>query len=145
MSMSDRLAIMRDGAVQQIGTPEEVYDAPTNPFVADFIGDANTFEGTVSKTDDGATLTADGYTLALPDTDVTGEATVVVRPERVTLHRDLEAGLEVRVTNKEYHGSHTRYIAEAPDGRDIHVEADDSSYEIGDEAAISVEEMRVFA
>ena len=143
MSMSDRLAIMRDGAIQQIGTPEEVYDSPSNPFVADFIGDANVFSGTLSSQGGAATLSTDGFSLDIPNTDATGDATVIVRPERVRLRDDGE-GLGVSIVNKEYHGSYTRYIAETPDGREIQIESDATGFDIGASASVTVENAKVF-
>jgi len=49
MALSDCMAVLRDGEVQQIGTPEEVYECPRNRFVADFVGTSNFFEGTVLR------------------------------------------------------------------------------------------------
>jgi spermidine/putrescine transport system ATP-binding protein len=49
MSISDRIAIMNNGRIEQIGTPREIYEAPCNNFVAAFIGDSNFFEGSLSK------------------------------------------------------------------------------------------------
>lgn len=56
LTMSDRIAIMNGGVLEQIGTPEEIYDRPKTKFVADFIGESNIFEGLVSKVE-GSTLT----------------------------------------------------------------------------------------
>jgi spermidine/putrescine ABC transporter ATP-binding subunit len=83
MSMGDRLAVLKDGKMQQVGTPREVYRTPANAFVADFIGTANFFTGTVS--DDGASLhTESGLHLGctgLPS----GRQNILVRPEAVRL------------------------------------------------------------
>ncbi len=49
LSMSDRVIVMREGAMEQVGTPREVYESPTNLFVAAFVGEANIFEGSVLK------------------------------------------------------------------------------------------------
>jgi ABC-type Fe3+/spermidine/putrescine transport system ATPase subunit len=143
MSMSDRLAIMRDGTIQQIGSPEEVYDSPANPFVADFIGDANVFTGTIASQGDTTTLSGDGFSLELPSADATGDATVIVRPERVRLRDDGE-GLGVNIVNKEYHGSYTRYLAETSDGREVQIESDEAGFEIGASASVTVEDAKVF-
>lgn len=51
LSLSDRIAVMHDGMIEQIGTPSEIYDHPQTPFVADFIGDTNLFQGSVAQTD----------------------------------------------------------------------------------------------
>lgn len=144
MSMSDRIAIMRAGEIQQVGTPEEVYDAPANPFVADFIGDANVFTGEITQNGGAATISGEGYSIRLPDTDATGAATVIVRPERIRLHEGGDQDLDVSITNKEYHGSYTRYVGEGPDGREIHVESSDATFETGDAASIAVEDAIVF-
>ena len=47
--MCDRIVIMNEGAIEQIGTPQEVYDHPANPFVYDFLGSVNVFEGRVEE------------------------------------------------------------------------------------------------
>jgi spermidine/putrescine transport system ATP-binding protein len=68
LSMSDTIGIMKDGKVVQFGTPEELYDAPVNRYVADFVGESNFFSGAVSACDDsGATITtASGLSLQAP-------------------------------------------------------------------------------
>jgi ABC-type Fe3+/spermidine/putrescine transport system ATPase subunit len=145
MSMSDRLAIMREGEIQQVGTPEEVYDSPANPFVADFIGDANVFNGTITNENGTSTLSNDDISIGLPDTDVSGEATVVVRPEQITLSENGSGGARIRLINKEYHGSYTRYIGEGPDGQEIQIESDDRSFEIGDNVSVAIRDARIFS
>jgi spermidine/putrescine transport system ATP-binding protein len=86
LTMSDRLAVMRDGLVQQVGAPEAVYSAPRTAYVAGFLGSANVL--------DVAVLDADGSPVAcrlgaLPLTAVgdarRGPGKVIVRPERITL------------------------------------------------------------
>ncbi len=49
MDVADRVVIMNEGKIEQIGTPEEVYDHPENPFVYDFLGSVNLFKGNVHK------------------------------------------------------------------------------------------------
>ena len=83
MSMGDRLAVLKDGQMQQVGTPREVYRAPANAFVADFIGTANFFTGTVAA--DGASLqTESGLNLACHDLPA-GKQNILVRPEAIRL------------------------------------------------------------
>ncbi|MCK9170308.1 MAG: ABC transporter ATP-binding protein, partial [Treponema sp.] len=50
--MSDHIVVMNEGRIEQVGTPDEIYDHPVSQFVADFIGESNTFEAVVSKKDD---------------------------------------------------------------------------------------------
>jgi len=84
MAMADRLVVMHEGRVQQIGTPETVHAEPANPFVARFIGGSNILEGRLT----------DGRRLALPDNTSlslasryadSGKATLAVRPDSVHL------------------------------------------------------------
>jgi sulfate transport system ATP-binding protein len=49
LEVSDRVAILRAGKIEQIGTPEEIYDHPASPFVYDFLGNVNLFSGRVSE------------------------------------------------------------------------------------------------
>jgi spermidine/putrescine transport system ATP-binding protein len=51
LSLSDRIAVMRAGKIEQIGTPTEIYEYPRTPFVADFIGDTNLFKGRLEAAD----------------------------------------------------------------------------------------------
>jgi putative spermidine/putrescine transport system ATP-binding protein len=82
LAVSDRMAIMHDGKVQQVGTPEALYERPANLFVADFLGKMNFFPGQLQGTtrfvtDKGAALAVDGAT--------PGATRVGVRPERIVL------------------------------------------------------------
>ena len=83
MSVADRIAVMRRGRIEQLGTPVEVYDTPATPFVASFIGTANRLPCTATA--DGAQLAA-GVTLTLPHKLAPGSAAVLsVRPEQLQL------------------------------------------------------------
>jgi len=88
MTMSDRIAIMLAGDLQQFAPPQEVYRAPANRFVASFIGtpSMNLVDGQLSRTEAGWHFTAPGLTLPVPaliDTAVPGDACLGVRPEHV--------------------------------------------------------------
>ena len=94
LSLSDRIAVMRDGAVEQIGTPSEIYDFPRTPFVADFIGDTNLLHGTVDfadrhilrvKTQEGLTVLAKRTPQVPEDAK---RIVVSVRPEKIHLSQD---------------------------------------------------------
>lgn len=64
LTMSDRIAIMHDGVLEQIGTPKEIYEAPASKFVATFIGETNLFEGMVSAdTPDGLEISLESGTI----------------------------------------------------------------------------------
>jgi putative spermidine/putrescine transport system ATP-binding protein len=89
LAMSDRIAVMNGGRVEQIGTPVEIYDQPQTRFVADFIGDTNIFRGQRITMDHGAGLAADnGLVLALPESAAAADnamLSVALRPEKIHL------------------------------------------------------------
>ncbi len=82
LSIADRVAVMNEGRIAQIGRPDEIYDRPTNRFVAGFVGQANFLEGTA--TDDGAVMTPIGRLVHAEAGIRAGKRyTVLVRPEAV--------------------------------------------------------------
>ena len=85
LEVSDRVAILRDGRIEQIGTPEEIYDHPASPFVYDFLGNVNLFSGRVK---DGA-MVIGGTEFAAPDTtgEVDSAAVAFVRPHDIRVTR----------------------------------------------------------
>jgi spermidine/putrescine transport system ATP-binding protein len=87
LTMSDRIAVMRDGQILQIGTPKEIYDKPTHRFVADFIGDINILEAQVEGTEGDQTRVRlkDGTTMLARSTgaDTQGHCAVALRPESI--------------------------------------------------------------
>ncbi|MEM2355779.1 MAG: ABC transporter ATP-binding protein [Candidatus Bathyarchaeia archaeon] len=92
LSISDRVVVMRDGVIEQVGTPEEIYFRPATSFVAFFVGTMNFFSGITAQLKDSIGLWFNNRFLMLPkDTvvPVKTELTVGVRPERITLFTDL--------------------------------------------------------
>ena len=88
LSMSDRVAVMSNGRIEQIGTPSEVYEDPATVFVADFLGISNLMDGAVVGACDGGCTVAIGdfrLTAGCGDTTARGPVKVVARPERLTL------------------------------------------------------------
>ncbi|HEY1285451.1 MAG TPA: ABC transporter ATP-binding protein [Solirubrobacterales bacterium] len=93
LSMSDRIAVMNEGRVDQIGTPREVYESPATLFVADFLGVANMMSvEAVGAAARGCSVRVGEFVLeaGCGDVEARGEATVVVRPERLEV-RDRDA------------------------------------------------------
>jgi len=94
MTLSSRIAVMDKGEFQQVGTPKEIYEFPTNRFVADFIGTINTFQAVVTVVDDeqikaysdeaGETLTALGRQLV----EVGQTVEIAVRPEKIFVSKE---------------------------------------------------------
>jgi putrescine transport system ATP-binding protein len=88
MTMSSRIAVMKEGRIEQIGAPREIYEFPRSRFVADFIGTANLFDGTMVA---GALAVPElGRTLDCGGTDLPAgsHAAVMVRPEKMTISRE---------------------------------------------------------
>ena len=89
LAMSDAIAVMRDGKLEQVGSPREIYAAPTSTFVADFLGAANLIEGVVRVVADGVySVETAGGTLQAPSSmniKAGSHVTVVVRPEQVMI------------------------------------------------------------
>ncbi|WP_315782480.1 ABC transporter ATP-binding protein [Bradyrhizobium sp. SZCCHNPS1003] len=89
LAMSDRIAVMNAGRIEQIGTPVEIYDQPRTRFVADFIGDTNIFRGQRVTLDNGVGIAAgNGLVLALADTVAAAEGevlSVALRPEKISV------------------------------------------------------------
>lgn len=88
--LSDRIAVMNAGRIEQLGTPHEIYERPANRFVADFIGISNLFSGRVEAVERGVAgvRTADGKLILSGSSSVPAsgaDATVLVRPERVSI------------------------------------------------------------
>ncbi|WP_137288455.1 ABC transporter ATP-binding protein [Natronorubrum halophilum] len=107
LALSDRLAVMNDGGIEQVATPREIYHEPATRFVAEFVGDNNVFDGTVVARDGDRTRVAvDGTELEL--TGVPADATrVSVCIRAAALARDAEENrLSVSVETSEFRGEH---------------------------------------
>ncbi|WP_428030965.1 ABC transporter ATP-binding protein [Ancylobacter sp.] len=121
LTLSDRVAVMNNGRIEQVGTPKEVYEHPATRFVASFIGTSNFFHGRVTRREAGGYLvtTGDGLTLALDGTPpANGQATIALRPESVRIVPATgEAGpnaARMTVEQVVYHGISTHYYLRRP-------------------------------
>jgi spermidine/putrescine transport system ATP-binding protein len=128
LTMSDRIAVMSDGKVEQIGTPTEIYDTPASVFVAGFIGQANLWPAKVHSRDgDAAVVDALGAGPFQGTCHVAevapGDGVLMVRPERVSISiSELPAGtcqVRARVTDLTFQGPVVRLVLDAPDGSPI--------------------------
>jgi spermidine/putrescine transport system ATP-binding protein len=129
LSMSDSIAIMRDGRIVQNGSPQELYDAPANRYVADFVGESNFLAGLVAEADgDGAAITLPGGATLRARWSMGGgrlaagaAGVVAVRPEVIGLWqagaapRDLDFTREGEVHNRIYLGDHTEFSLHVPE------------------------------
>jgi spermidine/putrescine transport system ATP-binding protein len=146
LAMSDRIAVMHDGVVEQLGEPEEIYEHPVKPFVAGFIGISNLLPATVEN--GGVRLAGPGVLVAAPVPDGVAPGTEVhlsVRPEKLVVE-ELEAGMaqvEGTVAERVYMGTVTQLIVElAPGSRVVALEQNtararpDDRWELGDRVHI---------
>ena len=107
LSMGDRLAVMREGRIEQEGSPEELYFSPRTPFVASFLGGANLWTGILHHGPEGPWVESQGIRLRVESVDLPEgeEVLLFFRPE------DVEPGegpLEVEVSEAEFRGDHWR-------------------------------------
>ena len=106
---SDRIAVLHDGVVQQVGSPMGLYDHPANLFVAQFLGTANVLEGQVSREGNEILFKDDdGLTLTLTDSGAEGHKSIVFRPQNVTLS-DQQGDIHGEVRLREFLGNIVRY------------------------------------
>ncbi len=116
LAVADRVAVMRAGNIEQIGTPEELYRAPATDFVAEFVGISNRLDGVVS----GGSVTVLGQRLPLVRADVAdGPVGVFLRPEDISL---APAGIPATVVTTSFLGSLRRTFVRLDDGAVISVQ-----------------------
>jgi spermidine/putrescine ABC transporter ATP-binding subunit len=120
LALSDRIVVMSNGRIEQIGQPREIYERPANTFVADFIGSSNLIDAAIVQADADATIirTDHGLTLrAAPTTSAVGDRVVVmVRPERVRLIAQGECASDNRLSARIREATYL--------GQDFHLQLD---------------------
>lgn len=109
LAVSDEIVVMRNAAIAQMGTPRQLYDAPNDRFVADFIGEANLLACNIISVDgDMATIEIEGYRHTLPSRGLSpGAATIAVRPSRLVI--DAGDGVPATVAKATYVGVRMEY------------------------------------
>ena len=137
LTLSDRVAVMRNGVVEQVGAPREIYDRPRTEFVAGFLGASNFLDGTVVQREGASAVveTAAGRTALLADAPVGTRVRVAVRPERVRMQRDGAAGLPARIRDIVYRGPVTHFYLDSAAGALVCYQqaADAGAWSVGDE------------
>jgi spermidine/putrescine transport system ATP-binding protein len=149
LTMSDRLVVMNEGRVEQLGTPREIYEQPHTRFVAGFIGTSNIFTGRVAGVADGAALldAGPGERVVVPvrgAAHVRDSLDITVRPEKIVLAREAPAegcALRGKVAEVVYLGTSTNYTVSTASGTNMVVfrqnaSSSDSPVERGDDVWI---------
>ena len=119
LSLSDRVAVIHNGRLQQLATPQQIYECPANPFVADFIGVANILDGTIAPGLGGPIAQVGELRLPLENGVVTptGASKLSLRPEHIRLLSIKEPGaLAANVTGVVYLGTSTHYSVQLVGG-----------------------------
>ena len=168
LTMSDRLAVMNDGRIEQVGPPREVYDEPANAYVADFLGVSNLLEAIVEPGSNGTAIVSMGdfrLQAAAGATDASGDAKVTIRPERIRVtprFGDGRGAAEVAPSARDnslpgmvervvFTGSSTQIIVRLAPGGIVQAllqnEGDDLPYEQGTPVTVAMppEALRVLA
>lgn len=157
LTMSDRIAVMSNGKILQLGDPRDIYERPNNRFVADFIGEINMLRGTLDRVDGReavVVLPGVGQIRAIGEGvdkigTISSPVDVIVRPERMSLHHPeqlhadhaAENRLDGTIVDAIYLGTHTQFVVRFADGQDstVHLQnnsAREASFRLGDPAAI---------
>ena len=127
MAVSDRIAVMNQGDIQQVGTPKAIYQRPANLFVATFIGRSNILPGTLKMQGGKCVLCFDaGFEVemhnVLPEQQKQQRVQISVRPEEFVLSTSQEAGgLKATVDSSVFLGLNTHYFAHTDEGERIEI------------------------
>lgn len=122
MAVSDRIAVMKGGNIQHVGTPKNIYQRPANLFVATFIGRTNVIDGTIS-TGDKNILTINQYDIEidnLKEKSINGPVKVSIRPEEFIITTDTK-GIKVTVDNSVFLGLNTHYFVHTDNGTKLEI------------------------
>lgn len=145
MAISDRIGVMKDGILQHIGTPQNIYQRPANKFVSTFIGRTNIFTGNLVKKDSLNHLIIGTAEFPIEhvrkDIDTTAMVLVSVRPEEFVIHREKGKGIRAIVDDCIFLGLNTHYFMHLDTGESaeaIEESSFDNFIESGTEISLSV-------
>ena len=125
LAVSDRIAVMHNGKIQQIGTPKQVYQRPTNLFVSTFVGLSNVLDGNIVKEGTTVAIKVDNY--ILPMSNIVADAAngqaikVSIRPEEFDIDTTCSQGLPATIKSSVFLGVSTHYFVELANGKEAEV------------------------
>lgn len=128
LTMSDRIAVMHDGIIDQLASPTEIYEHPATKFVATFIGETNIYDGCITRIEDGiAAMTLENGAVSVKcpeDFSLLEYATISVRPEKMKFAASPVEGFELEAQVKDYIyvGSVLKCIVSLPNGNELKIE-----------------------
>jgi spermidine/putrescine transport system ATP-binding protein len=140
MTLSDRIAVMNEGRIEQLGSPEEIYRDPATEFVASFIGDTNLFDANVVERDGESVARIGGENgFGVPAPEKSGLVRVSIRPEDFSLgETGIVSGV---VTERYFQGDQTNYIVEpdaAIDDIQVVIQGHDTAVDTGEHTSLQV-------
>ena len=139
LTMSDRIIVMKRGLIQQIGTPEDIYNEPVNAFVADFIGESNIYNGTMVGKMKVRFIGA--VWDAIDDFPLNEKVDIVVRPEDVIIGEAGKGTVDGQITSKIFKGVHYEFIVHV--GKNEVLCRDTKDHEVGSKVSITVEKENI--
>lgn len=152
LTMSDRIAVMNNGRIEQIDSPDQIYNHPRTKFVADFIGETNLLGGKVAEsTEHTQEVLIEGVRFAFPRSHITHDQEdvyVSIRPEQITIKKQQDEGVRClvgRVTERVFVGSVYKTIVTLPTGIEVAVVQSASTEEFisqGEEVYLSWDQQR---
>lgn len=151
LAISDRIAVMKDGILQQVGDPQSIYQRPDNVFVATFIGRSNIIPAVVTEKSEGMMLEVDGdHAYNLKMSGIIGgnkgeKVLLSVRPEDFEISRE-GLGLKAVVKEAVFLGSRTQYLMRLAGGRELEVNSESSAeayFRPGTELVLDVKKEKI--
>ena len=137
LTMSDTIVVMNQGYIQQMGTPEQIYNEPENAFVADFIGESNIVDGLMLR-DELVEISGAKFACVDKGFGVNKPVDVVIRPEDIDLVEPEAGTLKCVVTHLIFKGVHYEMEVTTPDGYEWLVHSTDM-FPVGKEVGIRVD------
>ena len=147
MAISDRIAVMNDGKIQQIGTPQEIYHRPINKFVATFIGRTNLVSADYSA--DGNAISLGEYFFSVKDLNLDENVSVLlsIRPEDFLMNEYDNPGLKGIITDSYFLGLNTHQLVELDHNKQIveiiRESSLDETLEIGEPVSLSIKTHKI--
>ncbi|MFC7046038.1 ABC transporter ATP-binding protein [Halobacteriaceae archaeon GCM10025711] len=144
LTMSDKIVVMNDGRIEQVGESAEIYEQPATEFVADFIGETNLIRGTYAERNGTAEVTSDGFSFEVqPEAGASDDVSFAVRPEKIHIRADADECdnvFDAEVVETIYKGNLGKFVVELENGQrlTVDVQLTDQSrlLSVGDEVTV---------
>ena len=147
MAISDRIAVMNDGKIQQIGSPQEIYHRPINQFVATFIGRTNLITANYSAEDDIITVGNHSFSVKNLNLDEDIEVLLSIRPEDLIMNEHGQQGLRGIIRDSYFLGLNTHQLVELDHNQQIveiiRESSLDETLEIGEPVSLSIKTHKI--